>query len=84
MLYTLVGYRVQWDLKTHKGQIEVQYIDPHMLPDRNKVWSYLYPETPEEMSMLVDLLRNEKPVQYDPDTSRLWLAEWETIGEGES
>ena len=34
--------------------------------------------------MLVDLLRNEKPIQYDTSTKELQLGEYELVGEGEA
>jgi hypothetical protein len=81
----LISYKVKWNLDSHTGQIDIKLgvagpANPHAPP----ILSTLYPQTPEEMHMLVDLLRNEKPIDYISVTKELRLGEWEIIGEGET
>lgn len=78
----LLSYKAKWDMDTHSGQIDVKlWAGPPNL--RNTFTATLLPQTAEEMSMLVDLLRNEKPLHYDTSTKELRLGEWEVPGEGE-
>ena len=77
----LVKYRAKWNMDTHAGQIDVKlWIGPTR---QDTSTATLLPQTPEEMSMLVDLLRNESPLNYDTSTKELRLGEWEDPGEGE-
>ncbi len=79
----VVSYRVKWNLNSHTGQIYVHV--PSGSPQPPYVTSYvLTPTSPQEMQMLVDLLRNEKPIQYDTSTKELQLGEYELVGEGEA
>lgn len=81
----LLSYKAKWNLNSHSGQIDVKLWagnlggNPH-----STVTVTLQPQTPEEMQMLVDLLRNEKPIEYDSASKELRLGEWEGAGEGEA
>lgn len=80
----LLGYKAKWDMDTHTGHIEVKIFAGSLNhPDGFSI-STLLPQSPEEMSMLLDILRNEKPLDYTLSTKELWLGEWESPGEGES
>ena len=81
---TLLKYKAKWDMDTHTGQIEVKLSAATLANPHNSFTATLVPQTPEEMSMLVDLLRNEKPLDYNTSTKELRLGEWEVTGEGES
>ena len=80
----LLSYKAKWNLNTHAGQIDIKLWagnlggSPH-----STVTTTLLPQTPGEMQMLVDLLRNEEPIEYDSTTKELRLGEWEVTGEGE-
>jgi hypothetical protein len=80
----LLSYKAKWDMDTHTGQIEVKLWAGTLANPQSTFTATLLPQTPEEMSMLVDLLRNEKPLDYNTSTKELRLGEWEVTGEGES
>jgi len=80
----LLSYKAKWDMDTHTGQIEVKLWAGTPGNPQNTFTATLLPQTAEEMSMLVDLLRNEKPLDYNVNTKELTLLEWEVTGEGES
>jgi len=75
MAWTQVtAYYVFWDVDGHNGNIQLNLAD-------NTGWA-IGGQTPEEMHMLVDLLRNESPIYFE-DTSRLLIVGSEPVGEGE-
>jgi hypothetical protein len=80
----LLSYKAKWDMDTHAGQIEVKLWAPTPGNQHNTSTTTLLPQSPEEMSMLVDLMRNEKPLDYNVNTKELSLSEWEATGEGDS
>jgi hypothetical protein len=80
----LISYSAKWNLNNHSGRINVKLAAGTLSNPHATVTATLQPQTPEEMQMLVDLLRNEKPIEYDSTSKELWLGEWEVTGEGES
>jgi hypothetical protein len=75
MAWTQVtAYYVFWDIDGHSGNIQLNLAN-------NTGWA-IGGQTPEEMHMLVDLLRNESPIYFE-DTSRLLIVGSEPVGEGE-
>ncbi len=58
------SYGVPWDVDDHRGNIQRNLAN-------NSGWG-IGGQTPEEMHMRVDLLRNEKPIRLDTD--RRWGA----------
>ncbi|HEV8484038.1 MAG TPA: hypothetical protein VGV87_10885 [Blastocatellia bacterium] len=80
----LLSYKAKWNLNSHSGQIDVQLWAGNLGGNPHGTFTAtLQPQTPEEMQMLVDLLRNEKPIEYDSAAKELRLGEWEVAGEGE-
>jgi hypothetical protein len=79
----LLSYKAKWNLNTHSGQIEVKLWAGNPSNIHATVTATFQPQTAEEMHMLVDLMRNEKPIEYDTATKELRLGEWEVAGEGE-
>lgn len=73
--YQVLSYVVFWDIDGHFGNIQLNL-------SNNSGWA-IGGQTPEEMMMLVDLLRNEKPI-YFIDTTRLLVVGSEPVGEGEA
>ncbi len=67
-------YGVHWDVDDHRGNIQLNLVD-------GSGWA-LVGQTPEEMHMLVDLLRNEKPIRFHKDRRSLHFG-FEPVGEGE-
>jgi hypothetical protein len=75
MAWTQVNaYYVFWDIDGHSGNIQLNLAN-------NTGWA-IGGQTPDEMHMLVDLLRNEKPIYFE-DTQRLLIVGSEPVGEGE-
>ena len=67
-------YAVHWDIDGHFGNIQLNLA--------NNTSFAIGGQTPDEMHMLVDLLRNEKPIRFDTDQRRLSTS-LESVGEGE-
>lgn len=80
----VISYKVKWDLDTHAGQIEVKLAGAFPADPRTTFTVTLQPQNAAEMHLLVDLFRNESPVDYNANTKELLTAGWETAGEGES
>ncbi len=71
---TVVTYWATWDVNDHQGRISIK------TDDNTVTWdSYT---CPQEFAVVIDLLRNEKPLQWDKDLRQLRTFN-ETIGEGE-
>jgi hypothetical protein len=68
------AYSVYWHATERSGDVRVNLID-----DSSFTLGGL---TADEVRMLVDLLRNEKPVYFDPERRTVFVA-WEPVGEGE-
>lgn len=68
------AYSVYWHAAKKSGDVRLNLVDDtsHTLTDLNA----------EEVHMLVDLLRNEKPVYYSVERQIVFVA-WEPVGEGE-
>jgi hypothetical protein len=73
-LVEVKSYVVHWDVDDHRGNIQLNLAN-------NSGWA-IGGQTPEEMHMLVDLLRNEKPIHCDTIRRSLHLG-FEAVGEGE-
>ncbi|HEU4389797.1 MAG TPA: hypothetical protein VFV34_18470 [Blastocatellia bacterium] len=80
----IVSYSARWNLNDQSGRIAVKLSAPTLNHPNATVTRTLQPLTAEEMHLLVDLLRNERPVEYDSTSKELWLGEWEVTGEEES
>ena len=74
----VVGYKAKWNVATHTGEIQVRTSYKGHLST-----GYLIPQSAEEMHMLIDLLRNEAPLEYSSGTNELRSTDWEGVGEGE-
>ncbi len=73
-LVEINSYVVHWDVDGHFGNIQLNLA--------NNVGYGIGGQTPEEMRMLVDLLRNEKPIRFDTVRRSLHLG-FEPVGEAE-
>ena len=73
-------YGGYWDIDDRKG-----WIGLHL--DNNSYYGLLVRD-PDELRLLLDILRNEKPVHFDTQSRRLKIGwgytNWEKVGEGES
>ena len=81
---SVLSYSAKWNLNNHTGQIVLKVSAATLSNPYATVVATLQVQTPEELNMLVDLLRNEKPIEYDSTSKELRLGEWEVTGEGES
>lgn len=72
-LVEVIGYRTFWNATDNHGQIWILLA--------NETGKLFDTETPQEMMMLVDLLRNEKPIYYDLKHNFI-MTGLEPIGEG--
>lgn len=79
----VLSYGFRWDLDDHKGVIQLNL--------SNGFRWYIPGQTPGELHMIIDILRNEKPVYFDDEAHALFLpfpwggptAGGEPVGEGE-
>lgn len=74
-VHQVLSYSVHWDLDGHFGKILVSL--------SNGVRKPVSGQTPQEMMMLVDVLRHESPVFFD-DTANLLMLGSEPVGEAEA
>jgi hypothetical protein len=70
----VVSYVVFWDIDGHFGNIQLNL--------SNNTGHAIGGQTPPEMHMLLDILRNEKPIRFN-DVSKLLSTGFEAVGEGE-
>ncbi len=78
--HQIVRYYARWDLDNHNGRITLYDLSNSYVETR------IY-DNPEEFQLIVDLLRNEKPLWFDDGPK--WLktgygASGEPVGEEES
>ncbi len=67
------GYKFFWNVENNEGIM-------HLHTDDGNVNFTL--DSPQEASLLIDVLRNEKPVYYDP-AGGIVMTGMEPVGEGE-
>ncbi len=72
--FDVTSYVIFWDVDGHFGNIQLNL--------SNNTGHAIGGQTPQEMLLLVDLLRNEKPVRFDT-TSKLLSVGAEPTGEAE-
>ena len=70
-------YILIYDDMNKQPQIVLQYIGP----SGGQIVSNVFP-TPENALFIADMLRNEKPIYWDPDTGRISTSD-EPVGEAE-
>ena len=76
MAVEVTKYYARWSPTRHHGYIIIDWSgDSKAFPERSFT-------NPTEFQIVVDLLRNEKPVWWDESTQRLF-ASGEPVGEGE-
>lgn len=74
----IMAYKPEWDVARKVGRIKIA------APQESGPWFYeeIEVDSAVEMQMLVDILRNEKPVYFDAQNRQL-LTGYEPTGEGE-
>ena len=70
----VVSYVVFWDIDGHFGSIQLNL--------SNSTGHAIGGQTAPEMHMLLDILRNEKPLRFN-DVTKLLSTGFEPVGEGE-
>ncbi len=73
--FEIKSYVVFWDIDGHFGNIQLNLA--------NNQGYAIGGQTPEEMHMLVDILRHEKPLYFDTVAKRLSTS-FEPVGESEA
>ncbi|WP_440955666.1 hypothetical protein ACSAZK_01480 [Methanosarcina sp. Mfa9] len=76
MAVEVKSYYARWKPENHTGYIVIYW------EGGSKTFPESSFESPQEFQVVVDLLRNEKPIWWDEPTGRLF-ASGEPVGEGE-
>ena len=71
-------YAIFWNAAANEGQFVLQLTES----DEGPPTAMVYLDSPQEGSLLLDILRNERPVYYD-DEHELIFTGLEVVGEGE-
>lgn len=71
----IVQYRASWDMNHHFGVIQLRAENGSWSPSKRF-------DNPQEFQVVLDLLRNEKPIYHDTGHDRIKTAA-EAIGEHE-
>lgn len=70
-------YLVFWNAAANEGQLTLE-----LAGDEDPRTATIHLDSPQEGSLLLDILRNESPVYYD-DEYELIITGMEPVGEGE-
>ncbi|MEM1056289.1 MAG: hypothetical protein AAGI52_12255 [Bacteroidota bacterium] len=78
------SYTARWSARDHEGRISLRMFgaiasNPFLESTRT-----LTIEDPEEFRLLLDILRNEKPLRYNSTTRALYTSVSEPVGEEET
>jgi len=74
-VYEIKEYQAAWNISTHEGHIHLRKEDG--------TWGQpIIVSDPNEFSVIVDLLRNEKPIFHNEESNLLSTLR-EPVGEGE-
>jgi hypothetical protein len=76
MSVQVTQYYARWAPEKHHGYVAISW------SGGSRVFSESSFQNPVEFQIVVDLLRNEKPVWWDEATGRLYASQ-EPVGEGE-
>ena len=76
--HNIIRYMARWNYKNHYGDLNVGY-----KVGTTARWKNIRVTDANEFSVMVDLLRNEKPVYYDDANDYLQTSHGEFVGEGE-
>lgn len=89
--FEIAGYRTEWSVEHSQGKIEVSF--PKGGQSRFAIFrpsaTFGFETVPvsitdvNEMALLLDMLRNEAPIFFDPNTVTFKTGSWEQTGEGE-
>ena len=74
-LHEVDKYQAFWNIGQNHGRICV------WKDGAEDTWTFEV-DSPQEFTALIDILRNEKPVSYDPDEGMIGIG-CEVVGEGE-
>ena len=74
-LHEIDRYKAYWSISYNLGRVSV------WKEGQEETWNFQVDST-GEFSLVIDLLRNEKPVYYDPEAEIIGGAN-EPVGEGE-
>jgi len=74
VLQKIAKYGARWDINNHQGIVSLLYSSGD--------WKHITIKDPMEFYVIVDLLRNEKPILYDDQKVHI-LTSAEKVGEEE-
>jgi len=74
-IHPVVAYNIRWNLDNHRGRIALFDQANNQLDDR----AY---QNPDEFQLVVDILRNEKPLRFD-DAQNILRTGREPVGDDE-
>ncbi|MBD3229853.1 MAG: hypothetical protein GF329_16845 [Candidatus Lokiarchaeota archaeon] len=76
VLQKVKKYAARWDINGHRGLVSVLY------DAKGGDWEHIIIKDPMEFFVVVDMLRNEKPVMYDDQKIHVMTSD-EPVGEEE-
>ena len=76
VLQNVKKYGARWDINKHQGVVSVLF-------DTTNEWEHIVVKDPMEFFVIVDMLRNEKPIVFDDQKMHV-MTSAEKIGEEES
>lgn len=76
VLQNVKRYGARWDINKHHGVVSILF-------DTTNEWEHLVIEDAMEFFVIVDMLRNEKPIVFDDQKMHV-MTSAEKIGEEES
>lgn len=77
--YNIERYMARWNYEDHYGDLNIGYRS-----DGSMRWKLIRTQDSSEYAVMIDLLRNEKPVWYDDRNHYLQTTHSEFVGEGEA
>ena len=75
-LHEVDRYQAVWNIQHNMGRISV------WKEGQTDAWNFEV-DSAQEFTLLIDILRNEKSVSYDPDEGMIGIG-CEVVGEGEA
>lgn len=78
------SYTAGWSARDHDGFVAVRVFGALAHNPFLEMTYRIETDDPDEFRILVDLLRNEKPLRYNTTTKTLYTSSSEPVGEEES
>lgn len=78
------SYTARWNARDHDGSVSLRVFGALAHNPFLETTYTLHTDDPDEFRVLLDLLRNEKPLRYNTSTKTLYTSMPEPIGEEET